>query len=168
MANTDNQSNNMGFLCLNSIQPNYNYTHCPHQPKKLCPASVTLQSNSTESDYKLIPYHVDTNVHPIIGMSLFKVIKAVATAMCQLQLRIIKFLELEESSHSRPLQNPLVTAQIQHQILLLWQCQYLLPTGHHAYKYNEFTFLQTSNVHRNIWKSGHPFHWQTVPVWRKG
>ena len=33
------------------------------------------------------------------------------------------------------------------QILLLWHCQYLLPTGHHAYKYNEYAFLQTSNVH---------------------
>ena len=112
MVNTDNQSNNIGFLHLNSIQPNYNYTHCPHQPKKLCPASVTLQSNSTESDYKLIPYHVDTNVHLIIGTSLFKVITTVATAKCQLHLRIIKFQELEESSHSRPLQNPRVTAQV--------------------------------------------------------
>ena len=32
MVKTDNQSNNIGFLCLNFIQPNHNYTHTPHEP----------------------------------------------------------------------------------------------------------------------------------------
>ena len=55
MINTDNQSNNimLVILCLNFIQSNNNYTHSPHQPKKLCSILVTLQSNSTETDYKL-------------------------------------------------------------------------------------------------------------------
>ena len=63
----------LGFLCLNFIQSNNNYTHSPHQPKKLRSIVVTLQINSTETDYKLtLNISVGTNVHLIICTSLFK------------------------------------------------------------------------------------------------